>query len=174
MTTGDRSAPTHTHSTTHGQMPGSHNCSWRPIETITIPARNLTLGVQRGEGPAETRSRGTNSRMRLRRKEHGFDAAVLGLVSSSLWPDAAELPAAPSSANQSRPALRAGVRRAGCEADLDAAVLNALFDSTPPPARRQTRYESAASSEAEDTRGAYGTSIRSVSNARRYSPASCF
>ena len=112
--------------------------------------------------------------MRLRRKEHGFDAAVLGLVSSSLRPDAAEPPAVPATAKQARPAVRAGGRRAGCEADLDAAVLNALFDSTPPPARRQTRYESATSSEAEDTRGAYDTSIRSVGNARRYSPASFF
>ena len=68
MTTGDRSVPTHTHSTTHGQMPGSrysrrlHRESWALRGMV---AESKAPGRACGRGGMGRHGRRTRRRLRL-------------------------------------------------------------------------------------------------------------
>ena len=68
MTTGDRSVPTHTHSTTHGQMPGSrysrrlHRESWALRGMVAV---SKAPGRACGRGGMGRHGRRTRRRLRL-------------------------------------------------------------------------------------------------------------
>ena len=63
MTTGDRSVPTHTHSTTHGQMPGSRYS--RRLHRGGMVAGSKAPGRACGRGGMGRRGRRTRRRLRL-------------------------------------------------------------------------------------------------------------